>query len=412
MRDVSAQGYRTKWDENMNTVQAIFASLTPSAAGTSPDLEGLPLSDGDASPLAAFSDLLAAQQTPDAPVEGISFDHLSAQALARLAGDEAELPSPQDELVQSSDLLKADGGEGGQPLPLIGQPLPQSSTVLPPQLSSFGAVAEAIRSQRPVAQNIEAQVVDAASISPSTPVSPSPGALQTKPQIHSVAIAADPAAQHAAASMASAPIVNAPVTPRIASAPPAIEVASVDAGADSLEFADLTRQLTIRPAPPADRAAVQFTISQNPIDDPAWSQAVASRIQWMGSTGTQTAQLQLNPEELGGIHVQLSMQGDKASVQFQAQHSETSELIERLMPRLSQAMEQQGMRLEEVKVSHQSAWADAQQQQQSQQFSDRAQRGVVHFSGDAEPASEPEASREDSAPKGSSRGDSAVDDYA
>jgi flagellar hook-length control protein FliK len=132
----------------------------------------------------------------------------------------------------------------------------------------------------------------------------------------------------------------------------------------------------------------------------------------MGSTGTQTAQLQLNPEELGGIHVQLSMQGDKASVQFQAQHSETSELIERLMPRLSQAMEQQGMRLEEAKVSHQSAWADAQQQQQSQQFSDRAQRGVVHFSGDAEPASEPEASREDSAPRGAPRGDSAVDDYA
>ncbi|MGB2254935.1 MAG: hypothetical protein ACPH56_07870, partial [Spongiibacter marinus] len=56
--------------------------------------------------------------------------------------------------------------------------------------------------------------------------------------------------------------------------------------------------------------------------------------------------------------------------------------------------------------------ADAQQQQQSQQFSDRAQRGVVHFSGDAEPASEPEASREDSAPRGAPRGDSAVDDYA
>ena len=132
----------------------------------------------------------------------------------------------------------------------------------------------------------------------------------------------------------------------------------------------------------------------------------------MSNTGTQTASLRLNPEELGGIHVQLSMQGDKASVQFQTQHNETSELIERLMPRLSQAMEQQGMRLDDVKVSHQAAWSEAQQQQQNQQFSDRAQRGVVHFAGDAEGSTEQEPSVPDSSSSRAPRSDSAVDDYA
>jgi flagellar hook-length control protein FliK len=93
-------------------------------------------------------------------------------------------------------------------------------------------------------------------------------------------------------------------------------------------------------------------MSQSLVDNPGWGQAMAARISMMMNNGVHTATMQLNPAELGSIHIQLSMQGDSTSVQFQTKNGDTSDLIEKMLPRLNSSLEQQGLRLDEVKVSH------------------------------------------------------------
>ncbi|MEX1667546.1 flagellar hook-length control protein FliK [Zhongshania guokunii] len=100
------------------------------------------------------------------------------------------------------------------------------------------------------------------------------------------------------------------------------------------------------------RAPVALTMNQSLVDNPAWGQAMAARIGMMMNNGVHTATMQLNPAELGSIHIQLSMQGDNTSVQFQTQNGDTSDLIEKMLPRLQSGLEQQGLRLDEVKISH------------------------------------------------------------
>lgn len=96
---------------------------------------------------------------------------------------------------------------------------------------------------------------------------------------------------------------------------------------------------------------LNFTLAENAMTDPKWGQTMAARLGWMANNGVHSATVQLHPEELGRINVQISLDGDSGRVQFQAQHAETSELLERMLPRLTHGFEQQGLRLDEVKVS-------------------------------------------------------------
>jgi flagellar hook-length control protein FliK len=116
------------------------------------------------------------------------------------------------------------------------------------------------------------------------------------------------------------------------------------------------------------RAPVALTMSQSLVDNPGWGQAMAARIGMMMNNGVHTATMQLNPAELGSIHIQLSMQGDSTSVQFQTQNGDTSDLIEKMLPRLNSSLEQQGLRLDEVKVSHNPNLGNGAAANSNQQF--------------------------------------------
>jgi flagellar hook-length control protein FliK len=125
----------------------------------------------------------------------------------------------------------------------------------------------------------------------------------------------------------------------------------LSANSDLVDLANLT-QLKTSSAASASRAPLSMPITQSLVDDPAWGQAMAARIGFLATNGVHTATLQLHPAELGSIHIQLSIQGDNASVQFQTQNSDTGDLVEKMLPRLSSGMEGQGLRLDEVKVTH------------------------------------------------------------
>lgn len=118
-----------------------------------------------------------------------------------------------------------------------------------------------------------------------------------------------------------------------------------------LELSSLLREIRSAQAPSQSKAPLSLSVSQNAYTDPAWGQAMTARVSWMISSGVQNATIHLHPEELGSIQVQVKLDGDHSRVQFQAQQAETGELIEKMLPRLTQGFEQQGLRLDEVKVS-------------------------------------------------------------
>lgn len=380
----------------MTHMPIVLVSLPQVAAGAAPS------PSAEAPAVAGFAGMLAAQQ-------GLPLTMTEAQQPEEGGADVALLEGQvgTGDPLPVLGLPSEAGRAGGQFLPLGGNTLP------PPQR---GAAQAALPASLITEQ---ARLAEPAPLRGGGPqearlLSEVPGeklgSVARNPQARSEALSATAdLARPQAAAVAVAPAVVSEVVGDVGGAALADAAQAKDIG--SAERIDISRLSAPRSAQPSERPLVQFAMTQSVFDEPAWGQAMAARIQWMGHGGVGSAKLRLNPEELGGIQVQLSMQGDRASVQFQTQHSETREIIERLMPRLSQAMEAQGLRLEDVKVSHQSSWTEAQLSQQDQQFARGRQEGAPGFASRADLGDEEDGASE-LAPPLLRRSDSAVDDYA
>ncbi len=93
---------------------------------------------------------------------------------------------------------------------------------------------------------------------------------------------------------------------------------------------------------------------QVPLGSPDWSEVAAKRIVWMVTNGMKTAQLQLNPRDLGPVDIQINLSKDQASINFSSQHMVVREALEASLPRLREMFEGTGVNLEDVNVSDQS----------------------------------------------------------
>ena len=97
-------------------------------------------------------------------------------------------------------------------------------------------------------------------------------------------------------------------------------------------------------------ATAQLSIDV-PVQDPRWQKAFSQRVVW--SVGNvQSAQLRLNPAELGRIDIQLDVDNDKANVVFTTQQGGVKDVIEQALPRLRDMLAEQGVDLENVEIFH------------------------------------------------------------
>ena len=83
----------------------------------------------------------------------------------------------------------------------------------------------------------------------------------------------------------------------------------------------------------------------------AWDSQVGQKVVWMVAGGDQTAELTLNPPDLGPMQVVLSVNGDQASVQFSANQQEVRQALENALPRLREMMSESGIALGSATVS-------------------------------------------------------------
>ena len=85
-----------------------------------------------------------------------------------------------------------------------------------------------------------------------------------------------------------------------------------------------------------------------------WSEAVVDRVMWLSSQNLKSAEIQLDPQELGRLEVRVHMTQDQTQVTFASPNANVRDALEGQMHRLRDMFAQQGMNQLDVNVSDQS----------------------------------------------------------
>ncbi|MBC9250434.1 flagellar hook-length control protein FliK [Pseudomonas alcaligenes] len=91
-----------------------------------------------------------------------------------------------------------------------------------------------------------------------------------------------------------------------------------------------------------------------PMQQGGWSEAVVDRVMWLSSQNLKSAEIQLDPAELGRLEVRIEMNKDQAQVTFASPNAGVRDQLEGQMHRLRDLFAQQGMTQLDVNVSDQS----------------------------------------------------------
>ena len=129
----------------------------------------------------------------------------------------------------------------------------------------------------------------------------------------------------------------------------------------------------------ADKAPEQLTQPIN-IHRPDFSANMKERMMVMMNKGVHTADIRLDPAELGQMQIKMSVENDVTSVSITVQNAQAKEALEQSMPKLKEMLAEQGIELGEGSVHEQS--------QQEQQMAERERKGqhtVAGQSADSEP---------------------------
>lgn len=91
-----------------------------------------------------------------------------------------------------------------------------------------------------------------------------------------------------------------------------------------------------------------------PLKDAAWPAELSQKVVWMARQDLQSAQITLNPPQLGPIEIALDIKNEQASAVFVSGSAEVREAIESALPRLREMLAGVGVELGQANVSHES----------------------------------------------------------
>ncbi|MFS2125551.1 flagellar hook-length control protein FliK [Pseudomonas sp. Pseusp97] len=114
-----------------------------------------------------------------------------------------------------------------------------------------------------------------------------------------------------------------------------------------------------------------------------WTDQVVDRVMWMSSQNLKSAEIQMDPADLGRLEVRIHMSADQTQVNFISANAGVREALDSQQHRLREMFSQQGMGQLDVNVSDQSARGWQQQQQGDERGGSRRVAGSD--SGDDEP---------------------------
>lgn len=86
----------------------------------------------------------------------------------------------------------------------------------------------------------------------------------------------------------------------------------------------------------------------------AWESNLGSRLQMMVSQNIQSAEIRLDPPELGALDIKIKVVNDVATVNITSAHTQVKEALETAVPRLREMFEESGLALGDVNVRQES----------------------------------------------------------
>jgi flagellar hook-length control protein FliK len=117
-------------------------------------------------------------------------------------------------------------------------------------------------------------------------------------------------------------------------------------------------------ANPAAAAAAASTLAPT-VGTSDWEDALGQKVVFLSNAQQQSAELTLNPKDLGPLQVVLQVADNHAHALFVSQHPQVREAVEAALPKLREAMEQNGIGLGSASVSDGFARQTGQQGQSS-----------------------------------------------
>lgn len=90
----------------------------------------------------------------------------------------------------------------------------------------------------------------------------------------------------------------------------------------------------------ADKAEVS-----TPLHNANWNHDFSEKIVWLAKNDQQSAQININPPQLGPVQVTLQINGDQASAIFSSPHAEVRQAIESSLPQLKEMLSAAGINL-------------------------------------------------------------------
>lgn len=115
---------------------------------------------------------------------------------------------------------------------------------------------------------------------------------------------------------------------------------------------------TVSPAP------AQLSIAP-PVGRKDWGDEFGQKVTWLATQHQQSAELHLNPPQLGPLDVVVSVSGDQATAFFSSPHAAVREAVEQAMPKLRELMADNGITLSNTSVSDQNQSASQDSRQRS-----------------------------------------------
>ncbi|THJ48631.1 flagellar hook-length control protein FliK [Burkholderia sp. LS-044] len=316
-------------DTTTNTAANPDAAALAAAAAVQAQLQARMDNAAPVDPAAAAAAAQKAAVSGQPDATATLADHAATDAAA--AAQPATPASGRDALQTALDRLT--GGSGAIAIPAAG---PTASA--PASTASTGATAPLT----PKVPTFDRTLADAkGALAPQqTPTQATAQALQANANAQS-------GEQHALAAAGDA-------TDPAASA-------TLAAGATAAAATQANLQLS--PAAGAIAAANAHVLAPH-VGTPDWTDALSQKVVFLSNAHQQSAELTLNPPDLGPLQVVLRVADNHAHALFVSQHAQVRDAVEAALPKLREAMESGGLGLGSATVSD-GGFASQQQNPQS-----------------------------------------------
>ena len=112
-------------------------------------------------------------------------------------------------------------------------------------------------------------------------------------------------------------------------------------------------QAALQPA--SDKSAMTASLPMDaPLQSREWKEEFGERVRWLINQKMQTAELKINPPQLGSVEIRIHVQNEQVSIQFQTAHAMVKDTLEDSLPRLREILNGSGLDLVDVDVAQHS----------------------------------------------------------